>query len=112
VKLLKLLLDNCGALKKLILQFCHLGEDSTGLLTNIVASYPDLEVLVLEGCHPLTYAGYLLIPRLQKLYGLNLSHCKVDCYAYVIIVFKALPVGISVNPFLGLLSLACHDSLC
>jgi hypothetical protein len=59
-------------------------------LANIVALYPDLDVLVLEACDPLTHAGYSLIPRLQKLSGLNLSHCKVCCYAYHIFVLQAL----------------------
>ncbi|KDR11567.1 F-box protein SKP2A-like [Zootermopsis nevadensis] len=75
-QLLEFLFDTCDYLNELILQFCNLGEDSTRLLTDIVAFYPDLEVLVLKGCKPLTDAGYSLIPRLQKLSGLNLSHCK------------------------------------
>jgi hypothetical protein len=83
-QLLELLFDNCDSLKKLILRYCSLGEDSTGLLANIVAFYPDLEELALEGCHPLTQAGYSLIPRLEKLSVLNLSHSKVDCCVYLL----------------------------
>jgi len=75
-------LFHCHGLRKLILKFCGLGEDSTALLANIVALYPDLEVLSLEGCRPLTSAGYCLIPHLKKLSELNLSHCQVD-YVYV-----------------------------
>jgi hypothetical protein len=71
-----------GDLRKLILKYCYLGEDGTGLLANIVALYPDLEVLSLEGCIPLTSAGYCLIPHLKKLSELNLSYCQVD-YMYV-----------------------------
>jgi len=47
-----------------------------------VALYPDLEVLSLESCHPLTSTGYSLIPRLKKLSELNVSDCEVD-YVYV-----------------------------
>jgi hypothetical protein len=71
-----------GDLRKLILEYCYLGEDSTSLLTNIVTLYPDLEVLSLKGCRLLTPAGYLLIPRLKKLSELNLSYCEVD-YIFV-----------------------------
>ena len=63
-------------LRKLILKNCCLGEESTGLLTKIVDLYPDLEVLSLECCQPITSDGYSLIPRLKKLSELNL-HCKV-----------------------------------
>jgi hypothetical protein len=71
-------LFHCHGLRKLILKFCGLGEDGTGLLVNVVALYPDLEVLSLEGCRPLTSAGYCLIPHLKKLSELNLSHCQVN----------------------------------
>jgi Ran GTPase-activating protein (RanGAP) involved in mRNA processing and transport len=54
-------------LKKLILECCYLGEDIAGLLTNIVALYPDLEVLSLADCHKFTSADYHLLPRLKKL---------------------------------------------
>ena len=76
-QLLELLFDSCEGIKKLMLRFCGLGEDSTGLLANIVTFYPDLEELVLEGCAPLTFTGYSLIPRLKKLCSLNISYCKV-----------------------------------
>jgi len=66
-----------GDIRKLILTFCELGEEGTGLLANIVALYPDLEGLSLQGCHPLTSADYCLIPRLKKLTELNLSNCQV-----------------------------------
>ena len=67
-----------GGLRKLILDRCNLGDDSTGLLANIVALYPDLEVLSLEGCSKFTPAGYRLIARLKKLSELNLSTFGVD----------------------------------
>ncbi|GFG37267.1 hypothetical protein Cfor_10960 [Coptotermes formosanus] len=74
--ILEFLFHGHSDLKRLILKCCHLGEDSTGLLAKIVAVYPDLEVLALEGCRPLTFTGYSLIPRLKKLSELNLSHCE------------------------------------
>ena len=67
-----------GYLRKLILKYCWFGEDSTGLLPNIVALYPDLEVLALEDCSPLESAGYCLIPRLKNLSELYISGCQVD----------------------------------
>ena len=60
-------------LKKLIIEDCWFGENGTGLLANIVDLYPDLESLSLEGCYPLTFGDYCLIPRLKKLSELNLS---------------------------------------
>jgi hypothetical protein len=69
-------------LRKLILENCWLGENSTGLLGNIVDVYPDLESLSLGGCYPLTSDDYCLIPRLKKLSELNLSYPEVD-YVYV-----------------------------
>ena len=80
--ILEYLCHNGGYLRKLDLIGCRLGEDSTGLLTNIVTLFPDLEVLSLDRCHPLTSAGYCLIPRLEKLSELNLTECQVD-YVYV-----------------------------
>jgi len=71
-----------GDLRKLILHYCRLGNKGSGLLANIVALYPDLEVLSLESCYPFPSAGYRVIPRLKKLCELNLSYCKVD-YIYV-----------------------------
>ena len=68
-------------LRKLVLERSYLGEDSTGLLANIVALYPYLEGLSLEGCRRLTSAGYDIISRLKKLSELNLSECQVD-YMY------------------------------
>jgi len=80
--ILEFLLRNRGYLRKLILKDCLLGENSTGLLANIVALYPDLESLSLEGCIPLTSDGYTLIARLKKLSELNLLYSEVD-YMYV-----------------------------
>jgi hypothetical protein len=76
------LFDGHVDLRKLILEDCFLGEDSTGFLTNIVALYPDLKVLSLEGSYPLRSAACSLIPRLKKLSELNLSLCRVR-YVYV-----------------------------
>ena len=78
VDILEFLNHKHGDLRKLILKFCWVGEDSTGLLNNIVAMYPDLEGLSLEGYFPITSAGYSPISRLKKLSELNLSHCQVD----------------------------------
>ena len=76
--ILELLLKNIRGLRKLrIHQYCCLGEDITGLFANIVALYPDLEVLSLAGYHQLTSAGYHLIPRLKKLSELKLSCSQV-----------------------------------
>ena len=80
--ILKFLFHGCGYLRKLILKYCLLGEDSTDLLGNIVALYPDLEVLSLEGCRALTSDCYSLIAHLKKLSELNLSYTQVD-YLYV-----------------------------
>ena len=68
---------NHGELRKLILDDCLLGEDSTGLLANIVALYPHLEGLSLQFCCPITSAGHCLIPQLKKLTELNLLWCDV-----------------------------------
>jgi len=80
--ILEILFRTQSDLRKLILMSCDLGEDDTGLLANIVALYPDLEVLSLEGCSPFSSTGYCLISHLKKLCELNLSFCEVD-YAYV-----------------------------
>ena len=75
--ILEFLFDIHVYLRRLILAHCSLGKDSTGLLANFVALYPDLEVLSLQWCRPLTSAGYCLIPHLKKLSELNLSYCQV-----------------------------------
>ena len=82
-----------GGLRKLILEYCSLGDDSTGLLANIVALYPDLEVLSLEGCRKLTPALYRLIPRLKKLSELNPLVCVVD---YVCVCVKLLETHVCI----------------
>jgi hypothetical protein len=56
---------------------CYLGEDSTGLLANIVALYPDLEGLSLQGCIQVPYDVYCLIPCLKKLSELSLTAYEV-----------------------------------
>jgi len=66
-----------GYLRKLILDSCWLGEGSTGILKNIVELYPDLVVLSLVNCQPLTSDGYSVIPRLKKLSELKLFMCQV-----------------------------------
>ena len=67
-----------GDLRKLIIKHCSFGEDSTGLLANIVALYPDLEGLTLERVSQLKSDDYCLIAQLKNLSELNLSVCKVD----------------------------------
>jgi hypothetical protein len=71
-----------GDLRELILDRCWFGLDSTGLLANIVALYPDLEVLSLQKCRTLTSDDYCLIPQLNKLSELHISYCQVH-YMYV-----------------------------
>jgi len=71
-----------GDLRKLFLFNCNLGEDSTGLLANIVALYPDLEGLSLQSIYGLKSDNYCLIAQLKKLSELNLSMPEVD-YKYV-----------------------------
>jgi hypothetical protein len=66
-----------GYLRKLIFERCWFGENGTGLLANIVALYPDLEILSLCSSHRLTSADYCLIQHLKKLSELNLSECQV-----------------------------------
>jgi len=75
--ILELLLNIRGLRKLRIHQYCCLGEDITGLFANIIALYPDLDVLSLTGYHQLTSAGYHLIPRLKELSELKLSCCQV-----------------------------------
>ena len=65
-------------LRKLILERCWIGLNSTSSLNNIVKLYPDLEVLSLQRCHPLTPDDYCLIPQLKKLSELQISYCQVD----------------------------------
>jgi hypothetical protein len=72
------LLLNIRGLRKLILQECCLGDDSSGLLPNIVDFYPDLEGLSLEGCFSLTSDVYCLLSCLKKLSKLKLSFCEVQ----------------------------------
>jgi hypothetical protein len=81
-RILKILFDSHVDLRKLILKHCNLGYDVTGILTNIVALYPELEALSLQCCIPLHSAAYTVIPRLKKLSELNLSYCEVH-YVYV-----------------------------
>ena len=81
-RILNFLSPMCTYLRKMILNDCYLRKDANGLLKSIVKLYPDLEVLSLEGCHPITYAAYCKIARLEKLSELNLSYTKVH-YVYV-----------------------------
>jgi hypothetical protein len=80
--ILQFLFHKHGDLRKLILKHCWFRKDSTELLANIVALYPDLEVLSLKSWHLFTFADYHLIPRLKKLTELKLSYCQVH-YMYV-----------------------------
>jgi len=75
--ILELLLNIRGLRKLRVHQGFRLYEDITGLFANIVALYPDLEVLSLAGYHQLKSAGYNLIPRLKKLSELKLPLCQV-----------------------------------
>jgi len=71
-----------GDLRNLSIEHCRLGEDSTGLLANIVALCPDLEVLSLVYIEGLKSDDYCLITQLKKLSELKLSWHQVD-YMYV-----------------------------
>ena len=71
-----------GIIRKLVLEHCWLGEDSTGILANVVDLYPDLESLSLTDCVTPTPATYNSIPNLKKLSELKLSKCQV-LYLYV-----------------------------
>jgi len=71
-----------GDLRELSIKNCELGEDSTGLLANIVAVYPDLEVLSLNYNHQLKSDDCCLIAQLKNLSELNVSLYEVD-YMYV-----------------------------
>jgi hypothetical protein len=82
VRIVGIPVDRHVDLRKLILKDCNLGDDSTGLLTNLVALYPGLEVLWLTGSSLLSSAAYCLIPHLKKLTELNLSLWQVH-YVYV-----------------------------
>jgi len=55
--ILEFLFQIRGYVRRLILEYFYLGKDSTGLLANIVALYPDLEILSLRGCYPLSSAA-------------------------------------------------------
>jgi hypothetical protein len=80
--ILKYVFGNCRYLRKLFLKGCYLAEVDGGLLQKIVVLYPNLEVLSLQSCSPLTSAEYSLIPHLKKLSELELWFCEVD-YIYV-----------------------------
>jgi hypothetical protein len=82
VRIVGILFDRHVDIRKLVMARCKLGKNSTGLLTKIVARFPDLEALSLYDCHTLKSAAYSLIPRLRKLSELDLSFCKVH-YVYV-----------------------------
>jgi len=71
-----------GDLRKLSIEYFENGEVSTGLLANIVALYPDLEVLSLNVTYGLKSDDCCLIAQLKKLSELNLSMCEVG-YMYV-----------------------------
>jgi hypothetical protein len=74
-------------LRQLILENCKFGDESTGILTKIVALYPELEVLSLRGCYPITSAGHSLIAQLKKITELNLQCChEVDGETFRLIV--------------------------
>jgi hypothetical protein len=86
-RILEILFDSHVDIRKLILKRCNLSknrtdvfnllENRTDVLTTFVNLYPDLEVLSLEGCYPITSVGYSVIPRLKKLSELNLKDCEV-----------------------------------
>ena len=103
-RILNFLSPVCTYLRKIILNDCYLRKDANGLLKSIVKLYPDLEVLSLEGCHPITYATYCKIARLENLSELNLSYTKVH-YVYVkvlethVCICESMKVNRPINTF-------------
>jgi hypothetical protein len=75
--ILKCLFSKQVDLRILILEYCYLGTNGDDFLRNIVALYPDLEVLSLAVSHPITSGGYCRITRLTKLSELKLSDCEI-----------------------------------
>jgi hypothetical protein len=96
VRILGILFDNQVNLRKLIVNYCNLGENGSDILANIVALNPELKVLSLEGCGPITSAVYSLIPRLKKLTELNLSYCEVE-YIHIHMLNCYRPMFADVN---------------
>jgi hypothetical protein len=82
VRIVGILFDSHVDLRKLILKNCYLDNDSTVILTKIVARYPELETLSLQDCQPLHSAAYSLIPQLKKLSELIVPSTEVR-YVYV-----------------------------
>jgi hypothetical protein len=82
VHILRTLFNSHDDLRKLILNDCNLGVNSTGILLDIVLLYPDLEALSLACCRSITSDALFLIPCLKKLCELNLSFLHVS-YLYV-----------------------------
>ena len=80
-----------GGLRKLILERCSLGDDSTGLLANVVALCTDLEALSLEVCFQ--PARYCPIPHLNKLSELKFFTCEID---YVCVCVKLLETHVCI----------------
>ena len=71
-----------GDLRNLSIDYLWIKNVSTGLLANIVALCPDLEVLSLERSFRIKSEDCCLIAQLKKLSELNLSVHEVD-YMYV-----------------------------
>jgi Ran GTPase-activating protein (RanGAP) involved in mRNA processing and transport len=76
-RVLEILVDSHVDLKKLILKYCDIGDEFTGILSKVVALNPELETLSLVDCHVWPNAASSLVPRLKKLSELNLSHLEV-----------------------------------
>jgi len=76
--ILKFLNHTHGDLRKLSINRCFSGEDSTDLLANIVALYPDLEFLSLRYMYALKSIDFSLIAQLKKLSELDLKLFQVD----------------------------------
>ena len=81
--ILKFLNHIHGDLRKLNIEYLGfedwcIEEFNTGFLANIVALFPDLEVLSLQSTIRLNSDDYCLIAQLKKLSELNLSMYQVD----------------------------------
>ncbi|KAJ9589696.1 hypothetical protein L9F63_017102, partial [Diploptera punctata] len=74
-QLMELLFDSCDGIKRLVIKFCNLGDDSMDVLAKIVTFYPELEELELVGCHTFTYTGGTIIIQNLSPHCNQCGHC-------------------------------------
>jgi hypothetical protein len=63
--------------RKLFLEHCSFTQYGIDVIDNIIALYPNLESLSLEGCCSCSSCSYTVIPHLKNLYEPNLSNRQV-----------------------------------